>query len=96
MKAGSALLFLAGAYHGAGHNNLPGATRIVHGLFFCRGILRTEENQFLAVPQSKALTMSPSLQALLGYKKPDGSALGLFEGSDPMADLKGVFTAVTA
>ncbi|CAG8980672.1 hypothetical protein HYALB_00007164 [Hymenoscyphus albidus] len=80
MEPGSALIFLAGAYHGAGHNSVKDFTRVVHGLFFCRGIYRTEENQFLAIPRSKNL---------LGYKLPD-VPLGMVENSDVMTDLKGV------
>lgn len=89
MKPGSALIFLAGAYHGAGHNSVKDATRVVHGLFFCRGTYRTEENQFLAIPRSQVLGMSPMMHSLLGYKLPD-AALGLVENQDVMGDLEGV------
>ncbi|KND88286.1 Uncharacterized protein TOPH_07098 [Tolypocladium ophioglossoides CBS 100239] len=68
MKPGAALIFLASCWHGAGHNSVPGFTRVLHGLFFCRGTYRTQENQFLAIPRSKALTMSPKMLNLLGYK----------------------------
>jgi len=94
MKPGSALIFLAGAYHGGGHNSVPGCTRVVHGLFFCRGKYRTEENQFLAVPHQKVLGMNEEMQALLGYKGATGTALGLVENNDPILDLKGVFSRV--
>lgn len=94
MKPGSALIFLAGAYHGGGHNGVPGFIRVVHGLFFCRGKYRTEENQFLAVPHQKVLGMSEEMQALLGYKKPMGTALGLVENNDPILDMEGVFSRV--
>ncbi|KAF3404342.1 Dioxygenase trt7 [Talaromyces pinophilus] len=90
MKAGSALIFMGAAYHGGGHNSVPNSCRIVHGLFFVRGTLRTEENQFLAIPHSKALTMTPGMRSLLGYKKP-GTALGLVENRDPNDDLEDVF-----
>lgn len=96
MAPGSALVFLAGCYHGGGHNSVPDFTRVVHGLFFCRGMYRTEENQFLAVPHSKALEMSPAMQALLGYKSPSFLSLGLYEGADPMKDLGGALVAASA
>ncbi|KAK3326652.1 phytanoyl-CoA dioxygenase [Apodospora peruviana] len=92
MKPGAALVFLAACWHGAGHNSVPGFTRVLHGLFFCRGTLRTQENQFLAVPRSKALTMSPQMLSLLGYKQP-GAALGMVENGDPMLDLPGFIAA---
>ncbi|KAF2702679.1 hypothetical protein K504DRAFT_539506 [Pleomassaria siparia CBS 279.74] len=96
MAPGSALIFLAGCYHGGGHNSVPGFTRVVHGLFFCRGMYRTEENQFLAIPRSKALKMSPEMQILLGYKKPHFLSLGLYEGGDPMSDLGAALLAASA
>jgi len=85
MKPGSALIFLGGAYHGGGHNSTS-ARRTVYGLFFIRGVLRQEENQFLAIPRSKVLTMSKEMQSLLGYKQPN-SVLGIVNNNDPMADL---------
>ncbi|KAH8652116.1 hypothetical protein BX600DRAFT_417606 [Xylariales sp. PMI_506] len=96
MKPGSALIFLAGAYHGGGHNSVSGFTRIVHGLFFCRGTLRTEENQFLTVPRSQVLSMSTAMQSLLGYKIPKFLSLGVVEGNDPMANLKEILVAANA
>lgn len=89
MEPGSALIFLASCYHGGGHNSIPGEVRKVHGLFFIRGNLRTEENQFLAIPRSKVLNMSDEMLSLLGYKKPD-TVLGIVENDDPWKDLKGV------
>ncbi|KAI1250252.1 hypothetical protein MGN70_007305 [Eutypa lata] len=89
MEAGSALIFMGSAFHGGGHNSLPDVTRVVHGLFFIRGILRQEENQFLAIPHSKVLQMSPAMQSLLGYKKPE-AALGLVDNNDPCTNLASV------
>lgn len=95
MSPGSALIFLASCYHGGGHNSVPDSVRKVHGLFFVRGTMRTEENQFLAVPHSKVLTMSPKILSLLGYKKPD-SVLGIVENMDPMAILPEALKMVAA
>lgn len=95
MKPGSALIFLAGAYHGGGHNSVDEFTCVVHGFFFCRGTLRTEENQFLAVPRIKVLGMTAAMQELLGYKAPEFLALGLFEGNDPMRNLAFNLAAVS-
>ena len=89
MKPGAALVFLAACWHGAGHNSVPGFTRVLHGLFFCRGTFRTQENQFLAIPRRKALMMTPKMLNLLGYKQP-AAALGMVENGDPMLDLEGV------
>ncbi|KAH7143518.1 hypothetical protein EDB81DRAFT_947597 [Dactylonectria macrodidyma] len=95
MEQGSALIFLASCYHGGGHNSVPGDVRKIHGLFFVRGTMRTEENQFLAVPHSKALTMSDKMLSLLGYKKPT-TVLGIVENNDPALDLPAVLKMVAA
>lgn len=88
MNPGSALIFLASCYHGGGHNSVRGDVRKIHGLFFVRGTMRTEENQFLAVPRSKVLTMSEKMLSLLGYKKPS-TVLGVVDNEDPASDLRG-------
>lgn len=54
MKPGAALIFLASCWHGAGHNSVPGFTRVLHGPFFVRGTMWTQENQLLAIARSKA------------------------------------------
>jgi hypothetical protein len=56
---------------------------------------RTEENQFLAIPHSKVVKMSPAMQELLGYKQPKFISLGLYEGGDPMRDLGGALIAAS-
>ena len=90
MDPGSALVFLASSYHGGGTNSTTDEWRKVHGLFFVRGTLRQEENQFLAVPRSQVLGMNDELLSLLGYKKPT-TVLGTVNGGDPAADLRGCF-----
>lgn len=95
MEPGSALIFLASCYHGGGHNSVPDEVRKIHGLFFIRGNLRTEENQFLAVPRSKVLTMSDKMLSLLGYKKPS-TVLGIVDNEDPAMNLQGVFDKANA
>ena len=95
MSKGSALIFLASCYHGGGQNTVPDSIRTMHSLFFVRGNLRTEENQFLAIPHSIALKMTPTMRSLLGYKKP-GTALGLVENRDPNDDLEDVFKHLAA
>jgi swainsonine biosynthesis dioxygenase SwnH1/2 len=95
MDPGSALIFLASCYHGGGHNSTRDEIRRVHGLFFIRGNLRTEENQFLAVPRSKVPEMSGKMLSLLGYKKPS-TVLGVVENDDPAVNLKAVLDKAAA
>ncbi|KAJ5408438.1 phytanoyl-CoA dioxygenase [Penicillium cosmopolitanum] len=89
MKAGSALIFLGSAFHGGGHNSVPDSIRTMYSLFFVRGIYRTEENQFLTVPRSKLLKMSPKMLQLLGYTKPS-MAIGLVDNRSPDEDVDGI------
>ncbi|KID83604.1 phytanoyl-CoA dioxygenase [Metarhizium guizhouense ARSEF 977] len=91
MERGSAFIFLSTLAHGAGYNTIPGEVRKITNLVFCRGTLRTEENQFLCVPRSKVLKMSPKMQTLLGFKKPAGSWLGMVENEDPAKDLEAIY-----
>jgi ectoine hydroxylase-related dioxygenase (phytanoyl-CoA dioxygenase family) len=90
MEPGSILIFLGSCYHGGGHNSTANEMRKVHGLFFIRGTLRTEENQFLAVSRSTVMTMSDKMLSLLGYKKPT-TVLGVVDNMDPSLDLKAAF-----
>lgn len=95
MEPGSVLIFLASCYHGGGHNSVPGDVRKMHGLFFTRGTFRTEENQFLAVPKSKVMTMSDKMLTLLGYRKPT-TVLGVVDNTDPAENLQAAFHNIEA
>ena len=66
MDPGSALIFLASCYHGGGHNSTRDEVRRVHGLFFVRGTMRTEENQFLAVPRRGGIAAGAENLAVIG------------------------------
>ncbi|KAF2762467.1 hypothetical protein EJ05DRAFT_2553 [Pseudovirgaria hyperparasitica] len=96
MERGSACLFVSSIAHGAGFNTVPGFVRKIINLVFCRGTLRTEENQFLCNPRSKVLEMSPKMQSLLGFKKPSGNWLGLVENEDPTKNLAAVYEKMLA
>lgn len=69
---------------------MPDSVRTMHSLFFIRGHLRTEENQFLAIPRSKVREMSPKMLELLGYKKPT-TALGIVDNRSPDEDVDGIW-----
>lgn len=91
MERGSAFFFLSSVAHAAGYNIVPGEIRKVLNFAFCRGILRQEENQFLSIPRSKVKKMSPKLQTLLGFKKPERTWLGLVETEDPSKNLDAIY-----
>ncbi|RWA14350.1 hypothetical protein EKO27_g712 [Xylaria grammica] len=96
MERGSAFFFLSTMAHGAGYNTVPGEVRKIMNFVFCRGIFRQEENQFLCNPRSKVLKMSPKLQTLLGFKKPEDTWLGMVGNDDPAKDLAAIYEKVLA
>lgn len=66
MKAGSVLVYTGGVFHGGGANVSTG-DRIGINITYTLGWLRQEENQYLSCPPEIARTLSPELQALIGY-----------------------------
>jgi ectoine hydroxylase-related dioxygenase (phytanoyl-CoA dioxygenase family) len=76
MTRGSVLIYSGGVFHGGGAN-VGKSDRIGLNLTYTLGWLRQEENQYLSCPPGIARTLSPELQALIGYQM--GSyALGYF------------------
>jgi len=89
MPAGSAVLYLGSTLHGAGANSTAGEWR--HGLHvsYVLGWLRTEENNYLAVPPAVAATLPRAAQEVLGYAVHDairsaGGYLGMLGLRDPV------------
>jgi hypothetical protein len=89
MPAGSAVLYLGSTLHGAGTNETAYEWR--HGLHvsFVLGWLRTEENNYLAVPPEIARTYPRETQEILGYAVHDairnaGGYLGVVGLRDPV------------
>jgi ectoine hydroxylase-related dioxygenase (phytanoyl-CoA dioxygenase family) len=68
MDIGDCTLMLGNVYHGAGSNNTKDEYRHVAICLFCPGTHRTEENQFLAVPQDVVAKYPEDVQNLLGWK----------------------------
>lgn len=88
MPAGAAVIYTGGAIHGGGANVTDVPRRGVH-LSYCLGWLRTEENNYLAVPPAKAATLPRQAQELLGYAVYDaiprgGGYLGMVRLQDPV------------
>ncbi len=67
MAAGSAVIYSGGVLHGGGANTTSDQRRRGAHLSYCLGWLRTEENNYLAVPPAVAATLPRSAQELLGY-----------------------------
>jgi ectoine hydroxylase-related dioxygenase (phytanoyl-CoA dioxygenase family) len=68
MDIGDCTLMLGNIYHGAGANTTKDEFRHVAICLFCPGTYRTEENQFLAVPQDLVAKYPEDVQDLLGWK----------------------------
>lgn len=88
MPAGSAVVYSGGTIHGAGGNVTTGSRLGAH-LSYCLGWLRTEENNYLAVPPSVAATLPRTAQELLGYAMHSnigrgGGYLGMLNMQDPV------------
>ena len=66
MSAGSVLIYSGGVFHGGGAN-VSNGDRIGINITYTLGWLRQEENQYLSCPPEIAKTLSPELQALIGY-----------------------------
>jgi ectoine hydroxylase-related dioxygenase (phytanoyl-CoA dioxygenase family) len=88
MPAGSAVVYSGGTIHGGGGNVTDIPRRGAH-LSYCLGWLRTEENNYLAVPPDIAATLPRPAQELLGYAVHDsigrgGGYLGMLRMQDPV------------
>jgi ectoine hydroxylase-related dioxygenase (phytanoyl-CoA dioxygenase family) len=88
MPAGSAVVYTGGTIHAGGANTTAIPRRGAH-LSYCLGWLRTEENNYLAVPPAIAATLPRQAQELLGYAVHDsiprgGGYLGMVHMQDPV------------
>jgi ectoine hydroxylase-related dioxygenase (phytanoyl-CoA dioxygenase family) len=88
MPAGSAVVYTGGTIHAGGSNTTEIPRRGAH-LSYCLGWLRTEENNYLAVPPAIAAKLPRQAQELLGYAVHDGISrgggyLGMVRMQDPV------------
>jgi ectoine hydroxylase-related dioxygenase (phytanoyl-CoA dioxygenase family) len=89
MRAGSAVIYLGSTIHGGGANVTATERRRGMHVSYCVGWLRTEENQYLAVPLDTVRGLPRPAQELLGYAAHDaiesgGGYLGAVELQDPV------------
>ena len=88
MPAGSAVVYTGGTIHAGGANVTEIPRRGAH-LSYCLGWLRTEENNYLAVPPEVAAGLPRLAQELVGYAIHDsigrgGGYLGMLRMQDPV------------
>lgn len=67
MQKGDAYCMLGSTYHAGGANQTTDTKRPMHGLFYCRGYYRAEENQYLIHSKEEVLSWSPEVQRVMGY-----------------------------
>ena len=89
MRAGSAVIYLGSTLHGGGANSTPDRWRRGVHISYTLGWLRTEENNYLAVPPAVARTLPRRCQEILGYAVHDavaqnGGYLGMVSLRDPL------------
>jgi ectoine hydroxylase-related dioxygenase (phytanoyl-CoA dioxygenase family) len=89
MPAGSAVLYLGSTIHGAGTNSTADEWRPGLHVSYALGWLRTEENNYLAVPPEIARHYPRATQEILGYAVHDairsaGGYLGVVDLRDPV------------
>jgi Phytanoyl-CoA dioxygenase (PhyH) len=88
MPSGSAVVYLGSTFHGGGAHLGTEPRRGVH-LSYTLGWLRTEENNYLAVPPALACRLPRQCQEVLGYAVHDaiergGGYLGMLDLRDPI------------
>jgi ectoine hydroxylase-related dioxygenase (phytanoyl-CoA dioxygenase family) len=89
MRAGSAVIYLGSTIHGGGANTTTSSWRRGVHISYTLGWLRTEENNYLAVPPAVARTLPRRCQEVLGYAVHDavamnGGYLGMVSLRDPL------------
>jgi ectoine hydroxylase-related dioxygenase (phytanoyl-CoA dioxygenase family) len=89
MRAGSAVVYLGSTIHGGGANSTADRWRRGVHMSYTLGWLRTEENNYLAVPPAIARTLPRRCQEVLGYAVHDalalnGGYLGMVSLRDPL------------
>ena len=89
MRAGSAVIYLGSTLHGGGENRSADRWRRGIHLSYTLGWLRTEENNYLAVPPAVAARLPRLCQEVLGYAVHDaielnGGYLGMVALRDPV------------
>jgi len=84
MVPGEALVFLGSTYHAGGTNATKDQNRPMHGLFFVRGVTRSEENQYYTYPPEEVAKWSKEakVRAGLGLSNPNIGFVDLMSSTD--------------
>jgi ectoine hydroxylase-related dioxygenase (phytanoyl-CoA dioxygenase family) len=82
MERGDAFLMLASCFHGGSANHTEDKERLIFSSFMTRGVLRQEENQYLAVDKARMKKHPVEVQKIAGYSLSE-PFLGWVESTDP-------------
>lgn len=82
MPAGSVLIFHGSLWHGSGDNRSQDTRRIGINVQYCAGFIRTQQNQYVGVPDEIKRTFSDRLLELCGYTLYKGIS-GHVDGKSP-------------
>lgn len=92
MERGSALIWNGAVWHGGGANRTKDEVRFGVSLNYCRGWLRQQENQYLAVDREIASRLPEDLQKLIGYDM--CAFMGIVDRRHPLDVLRSTQTAL--
>lgn len=81
-------VMLGGLYHAGGANVTELERRTVHGMFWCRGFYRQEENAYLANTPEEVLKWSPEAQKAMGFELSSPN-IGFVNFQTPLQYLRG-------
>lgn len=86
MPAGSVVVFLGTTWHGGGESRSE-TPRLAVTCQYCEAYMRQQENFFLEIPSEMALSLSPEIQAMIGYSIMP-PFMGMVDGRHPLRLLK--------
>lgn len=86
MPAGSVLVFDASLWHGSGENRSAESWRVGVNVQYCAGFIRTQQNQYVGIPDEIKRGFSERLLELCGYTLYKGIS-GHVDGQSPASVL---------
>ena len=86
MPAGSVLVFNGSLWHGSGQNRSDESWRVGVNVQYCAGFIRTQQNQYVGIPDEIKRGFSERLLELCGYTLYKGIS-GHVDGQSPASVL---------
>lgn len=89
MEKGDCYVMLGSTYHAGGANVTTDQKRPMHGIFFARGVLRAEENQYLIHSKEEVLSWPHEVQRKMGFHLSSPN-IGFVDFMSPVEWMQGV------